>query len=37
LADPGRLAAMGRASAGLARPNAARDIAREVLAAARGG
>jgi len=37
LADPGRLTAMARASAGLARPNAARDIAHEVLAAARGG
>ncbi len=37
LADPGRLAFMARASAGLARPNAARDIAHEVLAAARGG
>ena len=36
LADPGKLAAMARASAGLARPNAARDIAHEVLAAARG-
>jgi UDP-N-acetylglucosamine--N-acetylmuramyl-(pentapeptide) pyrophosphoryl-undecaprenol N-acetylglucosamine transferase len=37
LSDPSRLAAMGRASAGLARPNAARDIAHEVLAAARCG
>ncbi len=37
LADRGRLAAMARASAGLARPHAARDIAHEVLAAARGG
>ncbi len=37
LADSGRLAAMARASAELARPNAARDIAHEVLAAARGG
>ena len=37
LADSGRLAAMARASAELARPNAARDIAQEVLAAARGG
>jgi UDP-N-acetylglucosamine--N-acetylmuramyl-(pentapeptide) pyrophosphoryl-undecaprenol N-acetylglucosamine transferase len=36
LADPGRLAAMARASAGLAKPDAAREIAREVLAAARG-
>jgi UDP-N-acetylglucosamine--N-acetylmuramyl-(pentapeptide) pyrophosphoryl-undecaprenol N-acetylglucosamine transferase len=35
LADRGRLAAMGRASAGLARPDAARDIAHELLAAAR--
>jgi UDP-N-acetylglucosamine--N-acetylmuramyl-(pentapeptide) pyrophosphoryl-undecaprenol N-acetylglucosamine transferase len=35
LADRGRLAAMARASAGLARPNAARDIAHELLAAAR--
>jgi UDP-N-acetylglucosamine--N-acetylmuramyl-(pentapeptide) pyrophosphoryl-undecaprenol N-acetylglucosamine transferase len=35
LADPGRLAAMARASAGLARPNAAQDIAHEVLSAAR--
>ena len=34
LADPERLAAMGRASAALARPDAARDIAAEVLAAA---
>jgi len=33
LADPGRLTAMARASAELARPNAARDIAHEVLAA----
>jgi UDP-N-acetylglucosamine--N-acetylmuramyl-(pentapeptide) pyrophosphoryl-undecaprenol N-acetylglucosamine transferase len=33
LADPGRLAAMARASAALARPDAARDIAAEVLAA----
>jgi UDP-N-acetylglucosamine--N-acetylmuramyl-(pentapeptide) pyrophosphoryl-undecaprenol N-acetylglucosamine transferase len=36
LADRGRLAAMGRASAALAKPEAAREIAREVLAAARG-
>ena len=36
LADQGRLAAMARASAGLAKPDAARDIAREVLAAVRG-
>ena len=35
LADRGRLAAMARASAGLARPDAARDIAHELLAAAR--
>jgi UDP-N-acetylglucosamine--N-acetylmuramyl-(pentapeptide) pyrophosphoryl-undecaprenol N-acetylglucosamine transferase len=34
LGDPGRLAAMGRASAALARPDAARVIAAEVLAAA---
>jgi UDP-N-acetylglucosamine--N-acetylmuramyl-(pentapeptide) pyrophosphoryl-undecaprenol N-acetylglucosamine transferase len=34
LADPGRLTLMGRASAALARPHAARDIAAEVLAAA---
>ena len=36
LADPDRLAAMGRAAAALARPDAARDIAAEVLAAAGG-
>jgi UDP-N-acetylglucosamine--N-acetylmuramyl-(pentapeptide) pyrophosphoryl-undecaprenol N-acetylglucosamine transferase len=36
LADHGRLAAMARASAGLAKPDAAREIAREVLGAARG-
>jgi UDP-N-acetylglucosamine--N-acetylmuramyl-(pentapeptide) pyrophosphoryl-undecaprenol N-acetylglucosamine transferase len=35
LADPARLAAMARASASLARPDAAREIASEVLAAAR--
>ncbi len=35
LADRGRLAAMGRASAALAKPEAARDIAHEVLSAAR--
>ena len=35
LADHGRLAAMARASAALAKPDAARDIAREVLAAVR--
>jgi UDP-N-acetylglucosamine--N-acetylmuramyl-(pentapeptide) pyrophosphoryl-undecaprenol N-acetylglucosamine transferase len=35
--DPVHLAAMARASLGLARPDAARDIAREVLAAASGG
>ena len=34
LADRGRLAAMGRASAAVARPNAAGDIARELLAVA---
>lgn len=34
LADPHRLLAMGAASAALARPHAARDIAREVLEAA---
>ena len=34
LGDPGRLAAMAAASAGLARPDAARAIASEVLAAA---
>ncbi|MDQ6606377.1 MAG: UDP-N-acetylglucosamine--N-acetylmuramyl-(pentapeptide) pyrophosphoryl-undecaprenol N-acetylglucosamine transferase [Actinomycetota bacterium] len=34
LADHGKLAAMARASAELARPDAAREIAREVLAAA---
>jgi UDP-N-acetylglucosamine--N-acetylmuramyl-(pentapeptide) pyrophosphoryl-undecaprenol N-acetylglucosamine transferase len=34
LHDSGRLAAMAQASRGLARPDAARDIAREVLAAA---
>jgi UDP-N-acetylglucosamine--N-acetylmuramyl-(pentapeptide) pyrophosphoryl-undecaprenol N-acetylglucosamine transferase len=36
LADPGRLAAMGRASAELAKPHAAQEIAGELLAAARG-
>ena len=36
LADRGRLAAMARAAATVARPDAARDIAGEVLAAARG-
>jgi len=35
LGDAGRLAAMGRASAALARPDAAREIADEVMAAAR--
>jgi UDP-N-acetylglucosamine--N-acetylmuramyl-(pentapeptide) pyrophosphoryl-undecaprenol N-acetylglucosamine transferase len=34
LADPGRLTLMGRASAALARPDAAREIAAEVLSAA---
>ncbi|MDX6715096.1 MAG: UDP-N-acetylglucosamine--N-acetylmuramyl-(pentapeptide) pyrophosphoryl-undecaprenol [Baekduia sp.] len=34
LGDPGRLAAMAVASRGLARPDAAREIAREVLSAA---
>lgn len=34
LADPGRMAAMGRAAASLARPDAAVEIARQVLAAA---
>ena len=37
LADPSRLAAMARASEGLARPDAAQLIAGEVLAAARSG
>ncbi|MGI8427941.1 MAG: UDP-N-acetylglucosamine--N-acetylmuramyl-(pentapeptide) pyrophosphoryl-undecaprenol N-acetylglucosamine transferase [Solirubrobacteraceae bacterium] len=36
LADRGRLTSMARACAALARPDAARDIAREVLAAAHG-
>jgi UDP-N-acetylglucosamine--N-acetylmuramyl-(pentapeptide) pyrophosphoryl-undecaprenol N-acetylglucosamine transferase len=36
LADRGRLTAMARASAGIAKPDAARDIAHDVLAAARG-
>jgi UDP-N-acetylglucosamine--N-acetylmuramyl-(pentapeptide) pyrophosphoryl-undecaprenol N-acetylglucosamine transferase len=36
LADPSRLASMARASAGLARPHAAREIASELLAAAAG-
>jgi len=35
LGDPARLAAMGRASAGLARPHAALDVAGELLEAAR--
>ena len=35
LADPARLAAMGRASAAVARPDAAQEIAHEVLAVAR--
>ena len=37
LGDASRLAAMARASAGLARPNAARDVAAELLAAAGRG
>ena len=37
LADPGRTAAMERAAAAVARPDAARDIAGEVLAVARAG
>jgi UDP-N-acetylglucosamine--N-acetylmuramyl-(pentapeptide) pyrophosphoryl-undecaprenol N-acetylglucosamine transferase len=37
LHDPGRLAAMSHASAALAKPDAARDIAAELLAAAVGG
>jgi UDP-N-acetylglucosamine--N-acetylmuramyl-(pentapeptide) pyrophosphoryl-undecaprenol N-acetylglucosamine transferase len=37
LADPARLAAMGRAAGELARPEAARDIASEVLQAVRRG
>jgi UDP-N-acetylglucosamine--N-acetylmuramyl-(pentapeptide) pyrophosphoryl-undecaprenol N-acetylglucosamine transferase len=36
LADPGRLTAMARAAAAVAKPDAAREIAQEVLAAARG-
>jgi UDP-N-acetylglucosamine:LPS N-acetylglucosamine transferase len=36
LGDPARLEAMGRASAALARPDAAQRIAAEVLAAAAG-
>ena len=35
LADPGRLAAMGRAALSLARPDAAQDVAQAVLRAAR--
>lgn len=35
LGDPGRLRAMGRASAALARPRAAQDVARELLQAAK--
>jgi len=35
LADPGRLATMGRAAGSLARPRAAAEIASEVLSAAR--
>jgi UDP-N-acetylglucosamine--N-acetylmuramyl-(pentapeptide) pyrophosphoryl-undecaprenol N-acetylglucosamine transferase len=37
LADSGRLAAMGRAAASVARPDAAKDIAHELLATARSG
>jgi UDP-N-acetylglucosamine--N-acetylmuramyl-(pentapeptide) pyrophosphoryl-undecaprenol N-acetylglucosamine transferase len=37
LADPGRLTAMARAAAAVARPHAARDVAHEVLAAANQG
>jgi UDP-N-acetylglucosamine--N-acetylmuramyl-(pentapeptide) pyrophosphoryl-undecaprenol N-acetylglucosamine transferase len=37
LADPPRLAAMARASQGLARPDAARDVADELLQASRAG
>jgi len=37
LSDRGRLAAMTRASAALAKPEAAREIAHELLASARGG
>jgi UDP-N-acetylglucosamine--N-acetylmuramyl-(pentapeptide) pyrophosphoryl-undecaprenol N-acetylglucosamine transferase len=37
LADPSGLAAMGRAAAALAKPDAAREIAQEILAAARVG
>jgi UDP-N-acetylglucosamine--N-acetylmuramyl-(pentapeptide) pyrophosphoryl-undecaprenol N-acetylglucosamine transferase len=37
LADPARLEAMGRASASLARPQAAAEIAAEVLSAAARG
>ena len=36
LSDPSRLEAMARASASLARPNAARDVAHELLSVARG-
>jgi UDP-N-acetylglucosamine--N-acetylmuramyl-(pentapeptide) pyrophosphoryl-undecaprenol N-acetylglucosamine transferase len=36
LGDPSRMVAMGRASAALARPRAAADVAEELLAAARG-
>jgi UDP-N-acetylglucosamine--N-acetylmuramyl-(pentapeptide) pyrophosphoryl-undecaprenol N-acetylglucosamine transferase len=36
LGDRGKLRAMGRASAGLARPDAAQAIAGELIAAARG-
>jgi UDP-N-acetylglucosamine--N-acetylmuramyl-(pentapeptide) pyrophosphoryl-undecaprenol N-acetylglucosamine transferase len=37
LSDPSRMAAMGRAAAQIARPNAASEIAREILAAAGDG
>jgi len=37
LADPSGLAAMGRAAAALAKPDAAREIAQEILAVARPG
>ena len=37
LGDPSRLAAMGRAAAALARPDAASEIASEIIAASSGG